>query len=109
MAKNKDVQEIGQNDVDAIIKKHKTAIIDFYADWCMPCVMMSPIIDELAQTYAGKISFFKINVEDNKDISMKYKVMGIPTLLVFKNGQIVDRVVGAFPADVLSEKLKKYL
>ena len=109
MAKNKDVQEINERDIDSVIKKNKICIIDFYADWCMPCVMMSPIIDELAQSYVDKISFFKINVDENKGASVKFKVMGIPTLLVFKKGQVVDRIVGSVSFDVLSDRLKKYL
>lgn len=109
MGKSKDVQEINQKDIDNSIKQNKIAVIDFFADWCMPCVMMSPIIDELAQNYSSKISFFKINVDDNKEASEKFKVMGIPTLLVFKNGEVADRIVGAMSFDVLNEKLKKYL
>ena len=104
-----EVQEINQNDIDSLVKKNKVAFIDFYADWCMPCVMMSPIIDELAQSFSNKMSFFKINVDDNKDASSKFKVMGIPTILVFKEGRVVDRIVGAVSLDVLNERLKKYL
>ncbi|MBI5148097.1 thioredoxin [Candidatus Pacearchaeota archaeon] len=109
MAKKTEVQDINDSDFESIIKKNNLVVVDFYADWCMPCVMMSPIVDELAQTYAGKISFFKINVDDNKASSAKFRVMGIPTLLIFKNGQLVDRNVGASSFDILQERLKKYL
>ena len=80
-------------------------IVDFYADWCGPCKMMAPIFDEAKDAYEGKATFAKINVDDNKEIAIKNQVMGIPTLLVYKDGQLVDRVTGVIDKDALYAKL----
>jgi thioredoxin 1 len=79
--------------------------VDFYADWCGPCKMMAPIFDEAKDAYDGKATFAKINVDDNKEIAMTNKVMGIPTLLFFKDGQQVDRVTGVIDKGALYAKL----
>jgi thioredoxin 1 len=79
--------------------------VDFYADWCGPCKMMAPIFDEAKDAYAGKATFAKINVDDNKEIAVANKVMGIPTLLFFKDGQQVDRVTGVIDKGALYAKL----
>ena len=81
------------------------AIVDFYADWCGPCKMMAPIFDEAKDAYDGKATFAKINVDDNKEIAMNNKVMGIPTLLFFKEGQLIDRITGVIDKDALYAKI----
>ena len=81
------------------------AVVDFYADWCGPCKMMAPIFDEAKDAYDGKATFAKLNVDDNKDIAASNKVMGIPTLLFFKDGQLVDRVTGVIDKDELYARL----
>lgn len=103
-----EVQEIDNKEFDAFIKKN-IVIIDFYAEWCMPCLMMAPIIETLASEYYGKITFGKINIDDNKEVASKYKIMSIPSLVVFKKGAIVDKIVGALSYEILSEKIKKIL
>jgi thioredoxin 1 len=95
-------------DIDETIRKFQTIIIDCWAPWCGPCRMIGPIIEELAKEMQGKIVFGKLNVDENPQTSMKYGIMSIPTMLVFKNGQLVDRIVGAMPKEMLLQKLKPY-
>lgn len=95
-------------DIDETIKKFQTIVIDCWAPWCGPCRMIGPIIEELAKEMQGKIVFGKLNVDENPQTSMKYKIMSIPTMLVFKNGALVDRFVGAMPKEMLIQKLKPY-
>jgi len=77
-----------------VLKSDKPVLVDFYAEWCGPCKMMSPIIDELAKEYDGKIKIVKLNVDENQMTAGKYQVMSIPTLFIFKNGEIVEQMVG---------------
>jgi len=100
--------EITDADFDDAVKKYKTIVIDCWAPWCGPCRMVGPVIDELAKELQGKIVFGKLNVDENPSISMKHEIMSIPTLLVFKNGNLVDRVVGAYPKVELKKKLDAY-
>ncbi|MCJ7572251.1 MAG: thioredoxin [Candidatus Thermoplasmatota archaeon] len=100
--------EITDADFDDSVKKYKTIVIDCWAPWCGPCRIVSPIIDELAKEMQGKIVFGKLNVDENPRISMKHQIMSIPTLLVFKNGNLVDRIVGAHPKQELKKKLDAY-
>ena len=93
-------------DIDAHIKKYQTLVIDCWAPWCGPCRMVAPVIDSLAKDMQGKIVFGKLNVDENQQTSMKYNIMSIPTLLVFKDGSMVDRIIGALPKDVLKNKLE---
>ena len=96
-------------DIDETIKKFPTLVIDCWAPWCGPCRMIGPVIEELAKEMQGKIVFGKLNVDENPQTSMKHGIMSIPTMLVFKNGQLVDRFVGAMPKEMLLQKLKPYL
>jgi len=96
-------------DMDKVVKKYETIVVDCWAPWCGPCRMVGPIIDELAKEMQGKIVFAKLNVDENQRTSMKYKIMSIPTLLVFKKGNLVDRFVGALPEEVLKQKINSYL
>ena len=96
-------------DVEETLKKYPAVVIDCWAPWCGPCRMIGPIIEELAKDMQGKIVFGKLNVDENLQTSMKYKIMSIPTLLVFKNGALVDRLVGAMPKEMLIQKLKPHL
>jgi thioredoxin len=80
-------------------------VVDFWATWCGPCRMISPIIDEMAEKYDGKVVIAKCNVDDSTEVPMKYGIRNIPTILFFKNGELVDRVVGAVPKDELESKI----
>ena len=91
------------------IQNHSLVVVDCWAAWCAPCRMVAPIIDEMARDYAGKILFGKLNVDENREVATQYEIMSIPTLLVFKNGQLVDRVVGAMPRQMLEPKITRYL
>jgi thioredoxin 1 len=100
---------ITDTDMDKVVKKYETIVVDCWAPWCGPCRMVGPIIDELAKEMQGKIVFAKLNVDENQRTSMKYKIMSIPTLLVFKKGNLVDRFVGALPKEMLKQKINSYL
>ena len=84
-------------------------VVDFWAEWCMPCHMISPIVEEIAKEYEGKIKAGKLNVDENPDVAGKYRVMGIPTLLFFNGGEVVDRIVGVVPKKVIEDKIEKTL
>ena len=96
-------------DMDEAVKKYDTIVVDCWAPWCGPCRIVGPIIEELAKEMQGKIVFGKLNVDENPATSTKHQIMSIPTMLVFKNGELIDRFVGAMPKDVLKQKLDSYL
>ena len=95
-------------DIDEAVKKYDTIVVDCWAPWCGPCRMVAPIIDELAKEMQGKVVFGKLNVDENPETSMKHQIMSIPTLLVFNNGNLVERLVGAYPKEELKKKLEPY-
>ena len=92
-----------------LIQDSKLVIVDFWATWCGPCRMISPLLDELEEEMADQISVVKVNVDDADEIAAQYRIMSIPTLLFIKNGQIVDKTVGAMPKPALAEKIKANL
>lgn len=89
--------------------KEGTVLIDFYADWCMPCVMMGPIVDEIENKFSKKIKVGKINVEDGQEIAQKFNVSSIPNFVLFKDGKVVGNFVGAMSEEDFADKLKKFL
>ena len=92
-----------------LLQDSKLVIVDFWATWCGPCRMLSPLLDEVEEEMADKISVVKVNVDDADEIAMKYRIMNIPTLLFFKGGQLVDKTVGAMPKNVLVDKINANL
>lgn len=99
------VVELNRENFDEFIKKNKIAVVDFYAVWCGPCVTLAPIIEQLAEEMPN-ISFAKVNVDNARELAVTYSIMSIPTLLVFVNGNLVDRIVGAMPKEMLKAKLQ---
>ena len=91
------------------IENHPLVVVDCWAPWCGPCNMVAPIIEELARDYTGKVLFGKLNVDENLATAMQYHIMSIPTLLVFSNGKLVDRITGAMPKQILEPKITRHL
>ncbi|MBL7061341.1 MAG: thioredoxin [Dehalococcoidia bacterium] len=102
------VLELSSDNFDEAINKHPLLVIDCWAPWCAPCRMVAPVIEELARDYQGKITFGKLNIDENPTIAMRYQIMSIPTLLIFKNGQLVEQKIGAMPRTVLEPELARY-
>ncbi|MCI9590560.1 MAG: thioredoxin [Lachnospiraceae bacterium] len=98
-----------QNFEQEVLKSDKPVLVDFYADWCGPCKMMAPVVEELAELYQGKAKVGKLNVDDNEEIAMKYGVMSIPTLLIIKNGNVEAKMIGVQKRETLMDALDKAL
>ncbi len=94
---------------ELVINSDKPVLVDFWAEWCGPCRMVGPIVEELAKDFDGKAVVGKVNVDSHAGISGKYGIRNIPTLLIFKNGEVVDKQVGAVPKPVLAKKLEAQL
>ncbi len=91
------------------IQESRVAVVDFWAEWCMPCKIVAPVIDELSKRYAGRVAFGKLNVDRSPDIAAQMQVMAIPTLVLFVEGKPVDRLTGAYPKPVIERWLSRYL
>src|SRR5210317_1759658 len=94
---------------ELVLKSTQPVLVDFWAEWCGPCRMVGPIIDELSQDYAGKAVVGKVDVDNNQEYAAKYGVRNIPTVLLFKNGELVDRKVGVSPKAVYATAIDQHL
>jgi thioredoxin 1 len=103
------VVKLSSSSFDSFLKETDLPVlVDFWADWCMPCRMMAPVLEELAQEFAGKALFGKLNVDDNPDVASRYGIMSIPHFLIFKNGTLAEKIVGAVGRDPLANAIKKH-
>ena len=108
MADNDKVPELTNAEFQDFIK-NKVVLIDFFAEWCMPCLMMEPIIDELSEKFKGKIRFGKINIGDNQELAKRFNVSSIPNFILFKEGKPIEQIVGSMSADELQKKLGAFV
>ncbi len=101
--------EITDNNYNDILNSEKPVLVDFWAEWCGPCKLIGPVVEELASDYDGKAVIAKVDVDSNPAVSAKYGIRSIPTLLIFRNGEIVDKQIGAVPKSILAKKLEAQL
>lgn len=102
-------RELNSNEFqDEVLNSKDAVLVDFSATWCGPCKMLAPIVEELGTEMEGKVKVFKVDVDKSGDIAEKYSVMAVPTVIIFKNGEAVDKMVGFQPKEVLKGKLGKY-
>lgn len=101
--------QITDANFEELLGTGKPMVLDFWAEWCGPCRMVSPIIDELAQEYEGRVTIGKMNVDENNDVVGQFGIRNIPTVIFFKNGEMVDKIVGATSKDKFKEKVENLL
>jgi thioredoxin 1 len=104
------VQNFTDGDFEtSVLKADKLVLVDFWAEWCGPCKRLGPTVDALASDYDGRMTIGKLNVDENPDTTIKFGVRGIPALLLFKNGEVVDQLVGVMPKDEIKRTIDKHL
>jgi thioredoxin 1 len=108
MTDNDKVPELTNGEFEEFIKEG-VVVVDFFAEWCMPCIAMGPIIEELAGKFDGKIRFGKVNVDDNQDLAKKFEIQSIPNLVLFKDGEPVEHFVGSVSGEEIEGKLGKFI
>jgi thioredoxin 1 len=108
MSNNDKVPELSQNEFEDYIKKD-LVLIDFAADWCMPCIMMAPVIDELSEKFKGKIKFGKVNIEDHQELAQKFDIVSLPNFVLFKDGKQFEQFIGAMSSEDFEKKLRNFI
>ena len=103
------VEITDQSFQETVLNSDKPVLVDFWATWCGPCRMLGPIIEEVAADFEGKAVVGKVDVDNNQQVSVDYGIRNIPTVLICKNGEVVDKIVGVAPKEVIAEKLNSYL
>lgn len=103
------VEFTDDNFENEVLKSEKPCLVDFWAEWCGPCRMVGPIVDEIAKEYSGKLKVGKLNVDNNNQTAVKYGIMSIPSLLFFNGGKVVDQIIGAVPKKQLVPKIEKII
>ncbi|MCD6590605.1 MAG: thioredoxin [Candidatus Aenigmarchaeota archaeon] len=103
------VASLNDKSFKEFVETNRIAIVDFYADWCAPCKMMEPHFESLAGEMKDRAGFGRINVDENRETAAKFGIMSIPTLIIFKDGRLVDRIIGALPKQMIKERLEKFL
>ncbi len=98
---------LNSSNFDETLKSNENVVVDFWAEWCMPCRMIAPVVEELAKEYAGKVVFGKLNTDENPTIAARYGISAIPTMIFFKKGKPVDQVVGALPKSELKRWVER--
>jgi thioredoxin 1 len=98
------VDQVGWND---LVRKNPFVVVDFWAEWCGPCRMVGPVIEELAAEFSGKVTFAKCNTDQNQRLAVNFGISAIPTILLFANGQMVDRIIGAYPKDAIKARISR--
>jgi thioredoxin 1 len=110
MAGSPNVHDINDSSFDTeVLKSGQLTLVDFWAEWCGPCKALTPTITALADQFAGKLKVVKVNVDENPNTPSQYRIRGIPTLLFFKGGQMVDQLVGNHPKDTIAETIQRHL
>lgn len=103
-----EVPEITGKEFDSFVKEGKV-LIDFYAEWCMPCLMMEPIMNDLNASFQGKIKFCRVNIDNERAIAHKFNIRSIPNFVLLKDGELIEQFVGAMPEDEFEKRLKKFM
>lgn len=106
---SENVQHVTDSTFDQLVKSPTPVLVDFWAEWCMPCKRIAPTVEQLATDYAGRLTVAKMNVDENPDVPTRFGIRGIPTLMLFKGGELVDTVVGAVAKDTIKKMVDSHL